>query len=210
MKGWSPEMAGNIFRKHHQTSAGWLTFLLLGACFVFCPETARPEEAVRETATHRGTTKIVVFKNNSEGLAIADALSPRLVIDYPDRKVYVVHAGTAASLTASQRRAVSVRDDLSRIILRDRTIDTTKPVPPVRKGLALAPSPAPRLYLIQFAGPIKEAWLTEVRGQGDIDVVTYLANNAYLIRANGPALGKLRSLVPRYRFMRRRRGKPDA
>jgi cysteine-rich repeat protein len=172
-----------------------LTVLLAGI------GTAIAQEFVEATAAHRGTRKVVVDDRDAAGLATARALLARYVIDYPDRKVFVVPQEALASLPAEQRKSLSVRDDLDQIFLRSRTIDTTRPVPPVPPDLALAPSAAPQLYLLQFAGPVKEEWLAEVRSQGNVQVVSYLPSNAYLVRADGAAVEGLRSLITRETFL---------
>jgi hypothetical protein len=56
-------------------------------------------------------------------------------------------------------------------------------------------SPRGGLYIVHFIGPIKDSWLKELRDTG-AEIVSYIPNNAYIIRANSVeafALSKFRS-----------------
>jgi subtilisin-like proprotein convertase family protein len=51
-----------------------------------------------------------------------------------------------------------------------------------------------RLYVVQFAGPIKDDWLAALRATG-VHVVTYVANNGYVVRASTTASSALNALA---------------
>jgi hypothetical protein len=147
-----------------------------------------------EGAPYPDTHKIVVYKEDVVGMTSVGTVKPRQVIDYPDRKVLIVDDVEFKNLPQTDREKVSVQDDLNMIYLRDRVIDTTKPIPAVPEALRAPRTTGDQLFLIQFAGPIKEEWLEECKKQGKVQFITYIPNNAYLIWTDGPTLEKLKTL----------------
>jgi subtilisin-like proprotein convertase family protein len=84
------------------------------------------------------------------------------------------------------------RDDMRRVRLGDTTID------PLAARVSLAskggePS-GEELVLLQFVGPVKDAWLERLRDTGG-RVVGYAAQNAYIVHARGRAVQRLADLV---------------
>ncbi len=70
-------------------------------------------------------------------------------------------------------------------------LDLTRPdpdAPVVEPGRALADS----LFVVQFIGPIQDAWLSELASAG-IQVVAYVPANAYVVEAHGRAADRLRA-----------------
>lgn len=61
-------------------------------------------------------------------------------------------------------------------------------------ALSLATGAQPRggLYVIQFAGPIKDSWIQQLKSTG-AEIVSYVASNAYVVRANRSAARALPS-----------------
>lgn len=78
----------------------------------------------------------------------------------------------------------------------DRLQFTAGPFDTQRESLMLAehlmaePTAEPTLRLIQFVGPIRESWLRDIRRLG-AEPVHYIANNGYLVWADGQALAAL-------------------
>jgi hypothetical protein len=69
-----------------------------------------------------------------------------------------------------------------------------------RQGVAAAPAPfslsaaaGPALQIVQFDGPIRQAWLDELKARG-ITPVQYVPSNGYLVWADEAAQGKLAAL----------------
>lgn len=59
-------------------------------------------------------------------------------------------------------------------------------------GASLAASPDPsrkELRIVQFAGPVKSAWLDRLRATG-FEIIGYVPNNAYVVRGHGSALAR--------------------
>ncbi len=172
------------FALHH-------VILMLAVIF---PTVAIAQQVGTEVARYPGSHKIVVHKDDAAALEAIGRLRPSYVIDYPDRKVFIVKGAEVMALAPKAREKLPVQDDLNKILLRDRVIDTTKPIPAVPQALRARPTVGDQLFLIQFAGPIKDEWLKEVKEQGKVQFITYIPNNAYLIWTDGPTLEKLRAL----------------
>lgn len=108
------------------------------------------------------------------------------------------------------KKALQIRDDFNVLLLRSGIIDTSGEADFLGVGQAIAtPSStdstgiflpaAPmqkakftgqRLRLIQFAGPVKRAWLDELQASG-IEPIAYVPNNGYLVRQDANASAKL-------------------
>lgn len=156
---------------------------------------AMAQQEKKESSKYLNTHKIVVFKTNEAALTAAGALKPLHVIDYPDRKVLIVEDTETKTASRNNMEKITIHDDLNKIFLRDRVVDTTRAIPPVPKALRLVPMPGKQLYLIQFAGPIKQEWLKEIKEQDTVDLITYVPNNAYLIWTDGTAYRKIQKLA---------------
>ena len=160
------------------------------------------DEIPPESEAFPDTRKFVVYKGDPAALIAAEKIDAEYVIEYGDRRVLVVANDEAENLSAADLHALASSDDLNRIYLRGRMIDTTRPVPPVAAAMAAPPpSDDPQLYLVQFSGPIKDDWLDKVRQVGDVRIVSYLPTNSYLVFADGDAARGLRNLVSQRTFL---------
>lgn len=159
------------------------------------------QEKPPEAVAFPETRKIVVYKDDPAAQAAASKMVVRKAIEYGDRRVLVVASDVGPGLSTAERRRLPFRDDLNQIHLRGRVLDTTRPLPGVAAEMAAAPSEEPRLYLIQFSGPVKDRWLEDVRAAGNVRFVSYLPTNAYLIWADGPAARKLREVVSQQTYL---------
>ncbi|HEX8855244.1 MAG TPA: hypothetical protein VF752_06550, partial [Thermoleophilaceae bacterium] len=89
-----------------------------------------------------------------------------------------------------KRAGAERRDDLQRVTLNGRSIDPTGRTSLAgkrrvdRSGLAL----------LQFVGPVKDAWLDNVRATG-VKVVTYMPEDSYLVHGSASSLEKLSDLL---------------
>ncbi|HET9530841.1 MAG TPA: S8 family serine peptidase, partial [Blastocatellia bacterium] len=92
-----------------------------------------------------------------------------------------------------ESRSAAVRDDMNLILLRAGAFDTSEGEPLLTSRLAEPePTDAEQLYLVQMVGPVKQEWLDELRSRAR--VVTYIPNNAYLVRADRSALNQIDGL----------------
>jgi hypothetical protein len=91
-----------------------------------------------------------------------------------------------------RRAGADLRDDMRELKLGRREIDPARdraPLPSKHSALR-APGPA----VVQFVGPIKDAWLGRLRRTG-ARVVTYMAENGYLVSASAEELAAVGALA---------------
>lgn len=91
-----------------------------------------------------------------------------------------------------RRAGADLRDDMREVKLGRREIDPTRERAPLATR-GRAPG-APGLAVVQFVGPIKDAWLDRLRGTG-VRVVTYMAENGYLVSGSAAELAAVSALV---------------
>ena len=149
----------------------------------------------------QGTHKVIVYKHDKTGLKAVEQLPALEVFDYQDRKVFLVTDQVIKQLPEQQKEKLPVRDDLNKIYLRAATLDTSKPIPTVPQALRHTPTMQGQQYLIQFAGPVKDEWLNEIKQQGNVKIITYIPNNAYLIWLDGATLEKVQGLATSRSFL---------
>jgi subtilisin-like proprotein convertase family protein len=92
------------------------------------------------------------------------------------------------------------RDDL-----REVSLPGTSGVDPLTERESLAAKgvaePDETLVLVQFVGPIKDAWLERLRSTG-ARIVEYVAQNGYIVHARGAEVDRLAGLVGTYPAVR--------
>ena len=84
---------------------------------------------------------------------------------------------------------------LNHIELRATGINTSLGEPAVPAGMGQVESSGKHLRLIQFKGPIKRSWLDQVKAAGDLRIMSYVPNSAYVVWLDGAAEQKLASLM---------------
>ena len=94
--------------------------------------------------------------------------------------------------TRLRRAGADQRDDMRELRLGGQVLD------PLRERAPLATKrrapQTPGLAVVQFVGPIKDAWLDRLRSTG-VRVVTYMAENGYLVRGSAEELAAVGALV---------------
>ena len=94
--------------------------------------------------------------------------------------------------TRLRRAGADQRDDMRELRLGGQVLD------PLRERAPLATKrrapQASGLAVVQFVGPIKDAWLERLRSTG-VRVVTYMAENGYLVRGSAEELAAVGALV---------------
>jgi hypothetical protein len=136
--------------------------------------------------------KVIVQSNEPE---LRDAILAEGGSIMQDYGAFVLMSAprAAADLVGVQSASgSSVRDDLNVLLLRAGAFDTTEGEAVSANALGEADSADEQLYLVQFVGPIKKQWVTEL--QSCADIVSYIPNNAYLVRANAGGLARINSL----------------
>jgi len=131
-------------------------------------------------------------------------------IDYGSFRVLAVDEQVAGGRAAIAARGLEVREDMDQILLGRYRLDTRRPTDVERRlrgwqrrdelARAKAQRRAPRdgLYLVQFAGPVRSAWLDDL-GDAGLEIVSYVPENAYVVRARGAAAARLRGLPAKHK-----------
>jgi subtilisin-like proprotein convertase family protein len=144
----------------------------------------------------------------------------------PSRHLLMVpdSAGSEAALTRSDARVVARYEEFTlveargeddsalraagasrRDDLREVGLPGTAGLDPLAERESLAAKgvaePAEALVLVQFVGPIKDAWLERLRSTG-ARIVEYAAQDSYLLHARGAEVDRLAALVGTYPAVR--------
>jgi hypothetical protein len=151
-----------------------------------------PQSRLNQNRLH----KLII---NSEDSNIYEELTRQNAIrrefDYGSFKLVVVDEGAMGGRAALQAMPLTARDDLDLIALNGYVIDTNA-AQPLSKELpmdlrqsrmsearAQGATPSAGLYIVHFAGPVQDRWLSELKSTG-ADVVSYVSNNAYVVRCD--------------------------
>jgi hypothetical protein len=162
--------------------------------------------------------KIVVSSEDTDGEGQATAAGAVEIANYRSFKLFVVddaalqrtesitHAETSEAGIESAK--LSVRDDFNTLLLRSGAIDTTSSDAAgefvgmggsasafgiqSRASANSTAYPGIQLRLVQFVGPVKRTWLTELTASG-LEPVAYVPNNGYLVRGDQTAVARLKS-----------------
>ena len=142
--------------------------------------------------SHSASHKVLVQANESElrDAIIADGGS--VIEDYGAFLLMSAPGASADRVSLQSTAGSSVRDDLNVLMLRAGAFDTTEGEPASLSSLGEPDSANEQLYLVQFVGPIKKQWVNELKSCGEI--VSYIPNNAYLLRANAAGVAQLETV----------------
>ena len=188
----------------------------------------RPQLGNREELTQRTVTpdvlpqsylnqnhlhKLIINNEDSEiygQLERANAI--RSTIDYGSFKLVVVDEEALGGRVALQSLPVAPRDEQNLIVLNGILLDTSNQQPLARElpatlrqtrmaeALSRRYAPEGGLYIVQFAGPVQDNWLSTLENTG-ADVITYISNNAYVVRADRAAAFGLSQLKDQHQFV---------
>ncbi len=103
-----------------------------------------------------------------------------LLHQYGSFSLYRVADGVLESLPPSLRARLYVREDHDRLTFDAYPFDTQREAIHLPPELTAGENFGPGLHLVQFVGPIKDEWLTNLRDLG-IEPVHYVANHGYLV-----------------------------
>src|SRR5262245_1543157 len=133
--------------------------------------------------SHSPTHKVIVQSNQNELRDSVLAEGGQVLVDYGAFTLMSSPLASAGRVGAEAASGSSVRDDMNLLLLRAGAFDTTQGDVASANSLAEPDLNEQQLYLVQFIGPIKNQWLNDLRS--DAEIVGYIPNNAYLIRATG-------------------------
>ena len=98
--------------------------------------------------------------------------------DYGSFALYRVTQSTLEALPADVQARLVIDSNMDQLLFEEATINTKLAVQSAEESIT-ATEGGETLQLIQFVGPIKDEWLTEVESTG-AKLVQYVASNGYL------------------------------
>lgn len=119
--------------------------------------------------------------------AALEKTNARVIARYEAFDLVEAAGGDAQRLQSS---GADRRDDMRDVRIGRRSLD------PARERGPLGPKRSRRsagLAVVQFVGPVKDAWLARLRATS-VRVVTYMAENGYLVRGSAKELERLAAL----------------
>jgi hypothetical protein len=171
-----------------------------------------PQSHLNQNSSH----KLIINEEDAAHLAVYNELvrlnAIRNEIDYGSFKLVIVNQEAAGGLEALRSMQVSWRDDLNFIPINGYVLDTSNPqalsqtIPAdlrqqrMADALKIGIAPTSGLFLVQFVGPIKDEWRATLEKTG-ARIITYIPNNAYIVRANNQAAFGVWQLKDRYPFV---------
>jgi hypothetical protein len=170
---------------------------------------ALPQKHINQNRLH----KLII---NSEDAAVYDELAGRNAIrreiDYGSFKLVFVDENAVGGRAQLQAMPITPNDESNMIWLNGYVIDTSaqqllsKEAPTDLKQSRMleargsGANPGPGLYMAQFAGPIKDEWLEALKNTG-ADVISYVSNNAYVVRCDARSAALVARLENEYSFV---------
>jgi hypothetical protein len=161
------------------------------------PQRIPPPDALPQTYLNQTRLHKLMISNEEAAIynQLAQAGAIRDEFDYGSFKLVIVDEQAIGGRVVLQAMRVTPRDEQNMIVFNGYVIDTSNPQPLSRElpadlklsRMAQARSqkaaPGGGLYIVQFVGPIQDAWLRTLESTG-ADVITYVSNNAYVVRCN--------------------------
>ena len=135
--------------------------------------------------------KIIIERAEPIQKRIIGKVRAENIYQYLNRSLYLISKTEFNKLTPAEKQRLNVRDDLNLIKLRDRFFDTSVPLPEVPAKLSLISEDTPQLHLVQFVGPIRDDWYSNLQDKQGLTIVDYYPENAYLVWADKSARNEL-------------------
>lgn len=134
-------------------------------------------------------THLLLVPDTPEAAGALAAADVRVVARYESFAVVEAAGADEQRLRAAGAQR---RDDMREVATAAAELDPAAD----RASLAAkgAPDRADVLALVQFIGPPKDAWVARLRASG-ARIVTYQAENAYVVHASGPTVDRVAALV---------------
>jgi len=154
----------------------------------------KPKSGPTIDASYRsrtGSHKLIIYQHEQELRDAVLAEGGTVIADYGSFSLMKAPAASSGKESVQAAFAARVRDDMNVILLRAGAFDTTEPEPLALARLGEAEATTEQLYLVQMVGPIKDEWFDAL--QSNTEVLSYIPNNAYLVRANSAAIEHLNS-----------------
>jgi hypothetical protein len=140
-------------------------------------------------------SKIVIYPSAHESISQMQQLGISHAINYGSYWLAEVTDDQLASVKARYGERVVKADSMNRIQLNVCEIDVNRGEPSnIPESLRESPPEGNRLRLVQFRGPVKPEWLKQLQTVGDIKIVSYVPNNAYVVWVDAAAESNLHRL----------------
>lgn len=133
-------------------------------------------------------------------------------VAYDDSRLVVVDEAALGGRQALLALPVPLQDEQNLMDLQGYLLDTTAPEATLRQlpatlrrtdmadALARGAAPGSGLYLVQFVGPVQDAWLESLTRTG-VELISHPGRNAYLVRAGRDAAARLSSWKREHGFV---------
>ncbi|MGQ0600245.1 MAG: S8 family serine peptidase [Anaerolineales bacterium] len=133
--------------------------------------------------------KALVDAADSEAIQRLAAVGAGRLVDYGAFALYLVPEAEVAQLNAVL--SLTLAPEFDEIALRGGALNTrTGSGPQVPEALRQTRSDGAQFWMVQFIGPVKDEWIAGLTERG-LQIVTYMAYNAYVVWGDGSALAKL-------------------
>lgn len=142
--------------------------------------------------SHLSTHKIVVQADEPELRDSILSQGGSIIEDYESFVLMNAPRGAADEISTQSVSGSGIRDDMNVLLLRAGAFDTTEGEVVSANAFGEPDLAEEQLYLVQFVGPIKKQWLKELKASAEI--VSYIPNNAYLIRATPEGFARVNNL----------------
>jgi len=178
-----------------------------------CAADAVRDGSAAVLARQPGVAKVLV---SAPATGQADAAYQRGVvlgeIDYGSFRLLLIDEQATGGAAGLAQLGLSVRDDLNRVYLEGRELDTRRPEEVESRldvalrrdelGSARAEGRAARdgLYLVQLVGPVRDEWLADLVAEG-LEIVSYIPQDAYVVRVRGAAAAAIAFLTERHDYV---------
>lgn len=156
------------------------------------PAASHGHSSLSAPATGSEAQKLLVDADDSATLQELGRLGAVLLVDYGTFALWSVPADQSARLSAQS--GSPLRDDLDTIWLRNGPLDTRAAPPAVPAHLQQQRLPGGQFWMVQFVGPIKDAWIDQLRAIG-LELVAFLPSNAYVVWGDENNLAQLDALA---------------
>jgi hypothetical protein len=140
-------------------------------------------------------SKIVIYRSANESISQMQQFGISHVIDYGSYWLVEATDAQLASVKTKYGERVMKADYMNRIELNVCEIDASQGEPYIPDSLRESAPSGNRLRLVQFRGPVKPQWLQHLQSVGDIKIVRYVPNNAYVVWVDAAAESNLHSLI---------------
>src|SRR5215510_14146964 len=161
------------------------------------PQRASAQDSLPQNHLNQNRLHKLIINRNEAAVynQLAQQNAIRDEIDYGSFKLVVVDQEAVGGRAALQAMRITPSDEQNMIALNGYLIDTSAPQPLAKElpadlkqsrmleARAGRYNPGGGLYIVQFAGPIRDSWLNTLESTG-ADVISYVSNNAYVVRCD--------------------------